>query len=333
MLVHALALSRMGHQVEVWTASHDAAARALDLGLCVFQHSALSSGPRSLFSLRVVRALLQLRLHGVDAIIHQGAKWLLPALLAADQDRQFVVFHNDKLGGRRHFRNWLSLSATHAAELAQIIRKRGISSTVARILNGVLDGPEALSEQGDPTQLRIGVLCELKQHKGIDLLLNAAQHLLSEGLEIHIHIGGAGPEQGLLRSEAERLGLDGRITWHGWVEDLEPFFANFDVFCLPSRREPFGLVLVEAMVRGKIVVASRTKGPSDIIVDGRTGYLVETEDVGALAARLRAVAAEPASALAVAEAGRAHARQAFSLEAVGASLETAILAVYRRRGS
>jgi glycosyltransferase involved in cell wall biosynthesis len=326
-LVQALALHGRGHRIELWTAAEEVADKAKRRGLTTFSHPALASAVTSLASPAVLGALLGLRRRGVDAVIHHGAKLRLPARIAAEAHSQFVVFHNDKLGGRRHFRNWLCLSRSHAEELSEQARREGLSRTVATIRNGLLDTPAQIATLPGAMSiapLRIGVLAELKQHKGIDLMLLAAARLAHEGFALELHIGGSGPECEGLLAEASRLGIDRAVTWHGWVDALDAFFERFDVFCLPSRREPFGLVVIEAMARGKVVAASRTKGPEDIITDRRTGYLFPVGDSDALAERLREIAASPAAAAAVAEAGRDHVFQAYSLDAVGAALESAI---------
>lgn len=328
-LAQALALSKRGHRVELWTASEDVAAKAAAFGLTVFQTGALSVPLKALASPAVLAALLRLRKRRVDAVVHHGARLLLPALLAASPRAQFAVFHTEKRGGRRLFRNWLVLSQRHASQLAGFARKRGLRRTIAIVPNALLEWPaEAHRFLGPPGlppgALRLGVLAELKHHKGIDVLLRATRQAVDVGLNVELHIGGTGPEHPALAAEAARLGIDDRIVWHGWVEALDPFFAKFEILCLPSRREPFGLVVIEAMARGKIVISTVTHGPSDIILDGRTGYLVPIDDSKALAARLQEIAAAPALAGKIAAAAQSHVSRSHSLDTVGATLEAAI---------
>jgi glycosyltransferase involved in cell wall biosynthesis len=333
-LAHALALSRRGHRVELWTASEPVAEKAAALGLTVFHKGALSVPSKALRSPAVLAALLRLRKRRVDAIVHHGARLLLPALLAAPPSAQFAVFHNEKSGGRSLFRNWLALSKAHASELDEFARRKRLRRTISVVPNALLEMPADVPAAPRPAAefaapLRIGVLAELKRHKGVDLLLRAAWQAVEAGLAVELHIGGTGPERDGLAAEAARLGMDGRIVWHGWVEALDPFFARFDVLCVPSRREPFGLVLIEAMARGKVVVSTATCGPSDIIENGQTGYLVPIDDSRALAARLQEIAAAPEPAAEVAAAGRRHALKAYSLDAAGARLEAALTGALR----
>ena len=82
----------------------------------------------------------------------------------------------------------------------------------------------------------------------------------------------------------------------GWYDHVEvpAFLSVADVFALASVREQFGLVLVEAMACGVPPVAVDRFGPGEIIADGETGWLVEPDDVGGLAAALREAIDDPA---------------------------------------
>jgi glycosyltransferase involved in cell wall biosynthesis len=84
-----------------------------------------------------------------------------------------------------------------------------------------------------------------------------------------------------------RLGVRG-VFLAGWRDHAEvsAFLSAADVFALASVREQFGLVLVEAMACEIPVVAVNRFGPGEIVIDGETGWLVEPDDVGGLAAAL-----------------------------------------------
>jgi glycosyltransferase involved in cell wall biosynthesis len=323
-LAQAVALLRRGHRTELWTASAEVAARAAALGIPVLQDAGLSSPLRAVTSPRVLAALIHARRRKVDAVIHQGARLRLPLRAVAPATRQFVVFHNEKLGGRRRFRNWIALTRRHAAELKALARSDGLERHVAAVPNALLAMPAAAPPPASLMPLRLGVLAELRPQKGVHLLLEALHRLAKEGIPFVLNIGGAGPERERLEAQTRALGLEREVRWHGWVEDLDAFFARFDVLCLPSLSEPFGLVVIEAMARGKIVVASATDGPVEIIAHGETGYLFPPGDGAALADRLRTILAEPRAALAVAASGRAHVLRTYAPEAIGARLEACI---------
>jgi glycosyltransferase involved in cell wall biosynthesis len=93
-----------------------------------------------------------------------------------------------------------------------------------------------------------------------------------------------------IRKTAQREGLTGRIVFAGETPTIEEYYRAADVFVFPTRREAFGMALVEAMASGLACIASRIPGVTDDIVDeGKTGLLVEPHDVGALSAALSRV--------------------------------------------
>lgn len=111
--------------------------------------------------------------------------------------------------------------------------------------------------------------------KGFDLLLVALSHLKHLGVPFKAIIGGAGEQEHHLKAIAIALGVSEEIEWLGWIENPEAFYRKIDIFCLPSRQESFGMALLEAMGHAKVVVSTRTSGPSEQIISGYNGLLCE----------------------------------------------------------
>jgi len=80
-----------------------------------------------------------------------------------------------------------------------------------------------------------------------------------------------------------KLGLTQQVTLHGWVDDVAKLLPDFDLFVSPSRAEPFGLSIVEAMAAGVPVIATASEGAREIIDNRQTGWLVPIGDPEALA--------------------------------------------------
>ena len=147
---------------------------------------------------------------------------------------------------------------------------------------GELDTPEDA-----PLLLALG---RLHRNKAFDVLLEALANLP----ECYLWLAGEGPEESRLRTQAERLGVAGRVRFLGWRDDTAALYAAADLFVCPSRHEPLGNVIIEAWSQGLPVVAARAAGPEELIAEGESGILVPLEDAGALAAAIGAVLSDEA---------------------------------------
>lgn len=129
--------------------------------------------------------------------------------------------------------------------------------------------------------------------KGFDVLLDAFARWNPPAAAVRLEIGGDGPERAALEARAVALGLADRVRFLGALapEAVPTAMARCDAFVLASRRETFGVVLVEALAAGRPVVATRCGGPASI-VGPEDGLLVPPGDAAALAAALARMHAE-----------------------------------------
>jgi glycosyltransferase involved in cell wall biosynthesis len=123
---------------------------------------------------------------------------------------------------------------------------------------------------------------------------------------------GEGPLEEAIKSTIHRLGLADRCQLIPFQSDVRPILEACDTLVLTSQEESFGLVLVEAGAYEKPVVATRTQGPAEIVVDGQTGFLVNSGDEAALAQRLDQLVADPQLRRTLGKAGAARADELFS---------------------
>ncbi len=126
---------------------------------------------------------------------------------------------------------------------------------------------------------------------------------------------GEGPER-------ERLAGEG-VYLPGRVGDVAAWLARAELLVHPARWEGFGLALLEAMLAGKPVVATRVSSIPEIVVDGETGLLVPPDDPDALAGAILRVLRDPGR---LGEAGLERAKSEFSVE----RMSRRTLAVYER---
>lgn len=118
----------------------------------------------------------------------------------------------------------------------------------------------------------IGSVGRLSPEKNFEALLQGFKGLLTEFPEAVCLLAGDGPERARLASVAESVGGD-RIRLLGEMPDARDVYAAMDVFALPSLREGFGLVAVEAMAMGLPVVVNALPAPAEIVEDGAQGFV------------------------------------------------------------
>jgi glycosyltransferase involved in cell wall biosynthesis len=139
---------------------------------------------------------------------------------------------------------------------------------------------------GKPFILNIATF---ERKKGQDVLIRAFHRIHADFPEMRlVLIGRSGETEMSLRSLAEELGISGKVVM---IKDLEhrkvtAILERAAIFALPSRVEPFGIVVLEAGIFNVPVVASAVGGVPEILQDGRNGYLVQPDDPDALAARI-----------------------------------------------
>ncbi len=115
--------------------------------------------------------------------------------------------------------------------------------------------------------------------------------------------------------------LRDKLRYIGFREDIEMVYAAADVVVCPSEFESYGKANLEAMACGLPVVSGRRGGPAETVADGVTGYLVESGDAGALAARARRLLGDAELREMMGKAGRRHVETGFSLAAATAAYQ------------
>jgi glycosyltransferase involved in cell wall biosynthesis len=172
-------------------------------------------------------------------------------------------------------------------------------------------------EEGQIAVLFVG---RLDETKGILDLLDAfwritrATRALGEGSDPILLVAGAGELAGPLRERIARDGLEGRVRMLGFRTDVGRLLMGADLFVLPARHEAFGIVLLEAMAAELPVVATRTGGIPEIVVDGQTGILVEPDNPEGLARALLELAGDAGKRQSLGRAGRERWARDFSLD-------------------
>ena len=245
--------------------------------------------------------------------------------------------HNDDrylLGPFRHVDRLFARRARRIIAISDAVRdfleRAGLPREKLLTIHYGLDAPPQTPSERTPSELgipptvplllAIGRLIAQKDHA---TLLHAFAQTHAEHPSSVLAILGSGPLEARTSALVRQLRLDdavllpGRIAIRDWLE-------RADVFVHTSRWEGFGIVLLEAMLAGLPVVATRVSAVPEVVADGGTGILVGPGDVAGVSAGLASLLADPARATALGQAGLARARSLFSVD----RMTDATVAVY-----
>jgi glycosyltransferase involved in cell wall biosynthesis len=169
-------------------------------------------------------------------------------------------------------------------------------------------GPDLRATLGVPDDaFVIGYLGRLVEYKGLPLLVDAVAAM---GGRPMLLVAGDGPEGATIKAEAEQL-LGDRVHFLGAVPDRDAFYQALNVFAMPSSLEGFGLAYVEAALHGIPSVASPAGGVPYVVLDKKTGLVVE-QTASAVAGALERLHSDPGYARALGERARQHALEQFT---------------------
>ena len=171
-------------------------------------------------------------------------------------------------------------------------------------------GRDPQRSRNDPPLLLCAGRLKLPE-KGVDTLLRALPRLEERVGPVRLQLAGDGPDADAVRRMAAET--DACVDLVGWVDDLEPLRAAADLFVLPSRAEGFPNSLLEAMLAGMPVAATRVGAVDEITDGGGVAQLADPDDPVDLA---RAMAAALAEGEALGQRGHAFVRERFAPERV-----------------
>ncbi|MBW4509733.1 MAG: glycosyltransferase [Scytonematopsis contorta HA4267-MV1] len=136
-----------------------------------------------------------------------------------------------------------------------------------------------------PVILTVGRLAEVERYKGYDQVLQALPTIRQTIPDVHYILVGKGDDKPRIEQMITQLGLQDCVTLAGFVSDeqLCNYYNLCDVFAMPSKREGFGIVYLEALACGKPVLGGNQDGAIDALCHGELGALVNPDDVEEIA--------------------------------------------------
>jgi glycosyltransferase involved in cell wall biosynthesis len=159
-----------------------------------------------------------------------------------------------------------------------------------------------------------GTAARLEEIKNIPMMLRALQQLLTGFPDIQLIIAGEGSKLNELKHYAVELGLSGNVLFLGQRNDLNRIYPLFDVFLLSSFTEGVSVSLLEAMSHSIPTVATDVGGNPEVVVDGKTGFLVPSNDDTAMAEKIAMLLNDRELARTLGENSRQRVQQQFSFD-------------------
>ncbi len=263
-----------------------------------------------------------------------GVRANFDGILAGWMTRTPIVCHVkgfEKYSGRER---WAAARIDALVSMTEAIaahcRDSGVVARSNQVIYDAVD-PAWLRPTRDPAAVRaeLGVGAEapliaisgnIQEWKGQAVLVEAMGRIAERHPSAYcLIVGGvhrAGEEYAAaMRRRIEELGLTERVRFLGFRDDIPDLMNTIDIVVHASvRPEPFGRVILEGLLAGRLVIASDAGGARELIRDRDTGFMVAPGDVAGLAERLDEALSDPQAAASIAERGQAWARENFSLE-------------------
>lgn len=306
-------MARRGHEMHI--VSYERPFRLKEADGIVYHQIPLREFPlfpSPLFTLETVAKLVQILQECSPGIIH--VHYTLPYSIAALQARSISGLEHIKLVTTIH---GTDISTWGRDKLMQPLIRYGLekSDAVTAVSHSLRKEAAALLElqessisviynfidverynmQPDP-ELRsrlapggekiIMHISNFRPVKRVPDLIRAFARLSRERSDIVLVLVGEGAEKAPVEEMVRQLGLISRVRFMGSKVDPAPLLAVADLLALPSEKESFGLVALEAMACGVPVVATNTGGLPEVVKDGEWGFLVPVNDSHALAAAM-----------------------------------------------
>jgi len=218
---------------------------------------------------RLLGVEFSMTLHGSDLLLHgayldtklENCKF---CLTVSEYNRNYILEHYPKVDSEK-----------------VVVARLGVEV-------GERLAPPIRTVRGDGDSFRLLAVGRLHAVKDHAFLIRACAQLCLRNMNFECAIAGEGPERGNLELLIRKCGLEQRVTLLGHVprERMNSLYDQADVVVLTSRSEGIPLVLMEAMVRGKLVLAPAITGIPELVIPGKTGFLYEAGSMDDFVARL-----------------------------------------------
>jgi len=182
-----------------------------------------------------------------------------------------------------------------------------------------------------PNQILVGVIGRLSVEKGCLDILEALHLLVQQKDNVILIFIGEGPLAAELQSRIDSLNLDDKVIMSGHHNSIQPFYEALDILVCPSHTEGISNVILEAMVTGVPIIATRVGGTPELLKDRRSGLLVEPKNKKVLNDTLCTMIDNADLRLSLVQNAKAIAKERFSFQDRMKKVESFYLDLLRRK--
>lgn len=243
---------------------------------------------------------------GLPAIVSRRVDNIEPAVMSALRYRRFVKV------------------VAISENIAEVLRQAGVSDDRLVVIRSAVDARQ-MNQQPDRDVLKrefgidtgafaIAIVAQLIPRKGHRYLLEALASLKGRYPGLHLEVFGNGVLEDTLRRLTAALGLNDKVHFAGYREDLDDYLSSFDLLVHPAIREGLGVAMLKASAAGVPVIAFDVAGAREIVEHEQTGLLVPTEDSESLAAAIARLIDDTALRRRLGANGRVRMQKEFSID-------------------
>lgn len=228
----------------------------------------------------------------------------VPLVVTTHGSDTFIPFMEGKCAELKAYADKADAVVCVSSLLRRRLEECGVCAPMQVILNGFNVRYVADGLPKDPAHImQVGSLIPRKK---TDMTIRAVAMLKEQTGKAHLTVIGSGPERENLKELAGQLHLADDVTFAGQLSnrEVQERMSEATYFVMPSVREGFGIVYLEAMAAGCIVIGTEGEGIVDAITHGENGFLVPADDPEAIAAVIRGCIDDPQRAAVIAENGR-----------------------------
>lgn len=232
-----------------------------------------------------------------------------PLIVTTHGSDTFIPYSNGQMAQLKMYAEKADAVVCVSSLLRRRLEECGVQTPMPVILNGfVVSGDRTACKKIPYSVIQVGNLIPRKK---TDVTIGAVAELRSKGYPVTLTVVGDGPERDKLQALCRELNMESCVEFLGQLpnQEAQRLMARAEYFVMPSVREGFGIVYVEAMAAECVVIGTEGEGIADVIVNGENGFLVPADDPASIAGVIEGGIRNPSATEQIAKSGSVLAAQ------------------------